>query len=327
MKIAIYHGFYNLHFEMLGYLFEYFQSNNILSEIDFYGYINIFSYEWWSFYNKHFNIKLNWIDPRLFNSKSNLYNSNDYIFLVTDDDYSFNNNSPPSHHSDIVKREQSNNNIKIISIEHIDYIRRVEVYERIGTRFFFNRPECNWALPCFNAMDKDNKINILKNENKINLIIIGQNQPKNINKLKDLFINFNDINFYLVVREIEYEYEKYDNVFIYEYCLTSILLELLKKCHYVLCYDINNNEHYAKKSISGSIPLCFSFGCKLILPSYWNYFYNFKSSITYNQNDNLILEKNINLNDIYDERNKLIQHRNNVFDKILFHKNINWYCK
>jgi hypothetical protein len=87
------------------------------------------------------------------------------------------------------------------NIEHIDYIRRVEVYERIGTRFFFNRPECNWALPCFNAMDKDNKINILKNENKINLIIIGQNQPKNINKLKDLFINFNDINFYLVVRE------------------------------------------------------------------------------------------------------------------------------
>ena len=311
MKIVIYHGFYNLHFEMLGYLIEYFQSNNTLSEIDLYGYINIFSYDWWSFYNKNFNIKLNWINPRLFNS--NLYNSNDYVFLVTDDDYSFNYSKSKS--------------MKIISIEHIDYIRRDDVYERIGTRLFFNRPECNWALPCFNAMDKNNKLNILKNENKINIIIIGRNQPKNINEFKDLFINFNDINFYLIVREIEYEYEKYENVFIYEYCLTSILLEILKKCHYVLCYDINNNEHYAKRSISGSIPLSFSFGCKLIIPSYWNYFYNYKSCITYNKHDNLILEKNINLNDIYEERDKLIQHRNSVFNKILFHKNKNWYYK
>jgi hypothetical protein len=151
------------------------------------------------------------------------------------------------------------------------------------------------------------------------LVILGKNQPINIQQLQNLFSNFEEINFHLIFRESENNFnsENYNNIFIYNNCLTSIMLNILNISHYVLCFNINKTEHYALKAISGSIHLSFSFGCKLILPEVWNFFYNFKSCLTYKKNQKLTLEKEINIDSIYDENNELIQHRNLLFNKIL----------
>lgn len=309
MKIAIYHGFPHIHFEMLGYVIEYFKSNNMILDVDIYSYINIFSYEWWSFYNKIFNIKLTWHNPRIFNS-----DAYEYVFLITDDDISF--------------FQKPGSNIKIISIEHIDYPRRINIHTRIGTRFFINRPAILWALPCFKAIAQNEKLIILNNENKINVVSIGKNQPHNIEQLKNLFNNYYEINFYFIIRELDSNNELLncpdDNIFVYINCLTSVMLEILSKSHYVLCFDINYNDHYAKKAISGSIPLSFTFGCKLILPELWNLFYDFKSCICYSicENNKLTLHKDTNLNLIYNEQYELIHHRNIIFDKAISYKNM-----
>ena len=83
MKIAIYHGFKIIHFEMLGYLIEYFLKSKI--NIDIYAdNININDLEWNEYYDKAFNINMNWIDCKIFNHEQ--YN---YIILLTDDDFSF----------------------------------------------------------------------------------------------------------------------------------------------------------------------------------------------------------------------------------------------
>jgi len=297
MKIAIYHGFQNFHFEMIGYVLDYLITFNY--DFSLYSHCNIFSFHWMKFYNELFNkYKIIWNNPNNFDS-----NNYDYVFLLTDDDFSF----------------ITNNKIKIICIEHVDYIRRLHVYLRIGTRFFHNRPECLWALPSFQVLTINEKLNILQNENKINVAVLGKNQPNSFNLLKNLFINFSDINFYLIGKEIDNVKEifKYnDNVKIYNNCLTIIMLNILKKCHYVLCLDIFKSEHYTKQAISASIPLSFSFGCQLIIPQHWQIYYNFKSIISYETNE-LLLSKNINLDYIYEEQNDLISHRNNMFNKCL----------
>ena len=298
-RIAIYHGFHHIHFEMLGYLFEYFKLNNILSEVSIYSHINIFSFEWWTYYKKLFDLDLIWHDPIIFNP-----DNYEFVFLVTDDDITFINN----------------NKIKVIAIEHIDYIRRDSVYKRIGTRFFINRPSCDWALPCFTAISKKDKFKILDEQDKINICIIGKNQPKNLNILKLLFENFNDINFHLVVREYDYDIKNVEkNIFLYINELTSIMINLLEKSHFVLCFDAIDDDHYQHKSISGALHLGLSFGCKLIIPQIWNNFYNFKSCLPYLSDSGCkyYLDKNTNLDLIYNEQYELIHHRNNLFDKII----------
>ena len=300
MKIALYHGFPNFHFEMLGYLIEYFKLNNIFDKLDIYANINIFSYEWWSFYNKLFNINIKWYKPTKF--KQELYT---HIILITDDDIYFDNLYP-------------NINIKIICIEHQDFIKRNKIYKRLGTRFFPKRPECPWAIPSFNGININDKNKLLNDENIINVVLLGQTIPDKIDYLEKLFSNFNNINFYIIIRKLIYNYDtkKYNNIIIYENCLTSIMLDLLKKSHYILCFDFNNNNHYVNSVCAGAVHLSFTFGCKLIIPQSWNINLKFKTAITYNNDSKILLNKNFNLQEIYSERNEIIEHRNKTLNDI-----------
>ena len=150
MRIAIYHGFTIIHYEMLGYLIEYFLKSKI--EINIYADLSLINdLEWYEYYNKLFNIEMKWYKCNTFNP-----NNYDYIILLTDDDYSF--------------KEEWINKEKLIIIDHSAYIRRANdnALARIGTRFFSNRPLCQWALPCYNGISKINKIKYLEKEDKIN---------------------------------------------------------------------------------------------------------------------------------------------------------------
>jgi hypothetical protein len=306
MRIAIYHGFTIIHYEMLGYLIEYFLKSKI--EINIYADMSIINdLEWYEYYNKLFNIEMKWYSCNNFNP-----NNYDYIILLTDDDYSF--------------KEEWINKDKIIIIDHSAHIRRANnnVLERIGTRFFSNRPSCKWALPCYNGISKINKIKYLENEDKINIVCIGiQNRPPSIFFLKKLFNNFNNIIFHIISRNLDNIYLNYDNIKTYLYCPTKLMFEIVKKSHYILCIDNPHNSEPIANSMSGAIPISFSYGCNLIIPSIWQKYYNFKSIIEYNDNTILTLNKEIPLNTIYDELYYLISHRNIVIDNIIYKNIIN----
>jgi GR25 family glycosyltransferase involved in LPS biosynthesis len=301
MKVSIFNGF-NFHYEMIGYVIDYFKSNILL---DIYTPISNISIEWKEYYENVFNIKLNW------------YNVNDYdpanydnIILLTDDDYSF-------------KEEWlKNHSTKIICINHNgSRIRRRTSYH-IGTRYFNLRPQCNWAIPSYQIINIEEKKKILKENNKINILMLGtQNTPHSENILISLFDNFDDIEFHIINRMIPYKYTK-QNISIYQNCSVDAMISIAKKCDYILCVDYTlENGHINKQpihnSMSSSVPLSFSIGCQLIIPSAWNDYYKFKSAITYD--DMIHLNKETKLNDIYDELNEIILHRNNTFNNNIDH--------
>ena len=299
MKVSIFNGF-NFHYEMFGYVIDYFKSNILL---DIYTPISNISIEWKEYYENVFNFKLNWYNVNDYDP-----NNYDYIILLTDDDYSFKEEWLKDHST------------KIICIDHHASIRRENVSYRIGTRYFNLRPQCNWALPSYQIINIEEKKKILKENNKINIMMLGtQNTPRSENILISLFNNFDDIEFHIVNRMIPYKYTK-PNISIYQNCSVNTMISIAKKCDYVLCIDYPGNNEPINNSISSSVPLSFGTGCQLIIPSSWNNYYKFKSAITYD--DTIQLNKDMKIDDVYDELNEIILHRNNTFNNIINHINI-----
>jgi len=304
MRIAVYHGLEYIHYEMLGYLIEYIK-NMYMLKFNIYAKIINGGIDWLNYYNDNFNINMSWKNPDLFNP-----NNYDYIILLTDDDMTFTN--------DWLKKY----NNKIIMINHFHKNRRILTKYSVGTRFFVSNPSQKWALPSYIGINKNDKLKTLTN--KIIVSCIGiQNRPPSTLFLRDLFINFDEIEFNIIARYIPHKYNS-NNIYTYTNPPPQIMFNIIKKSHYILCIDIPHNINSKSNSISGSIPLSFSYGCNLILPEIWQKYYNFKSSISYldnhvqnNGQSKLTLSKNINLDNIYNELYELINHRNNVFNNIL----------
>ena len=87
-------------------------------------------------------------------------------------------------------------------------------------------------------------------------------------------------------------------------------------------FDSNNNfsldlKEYEKQKMSGVLPLSFSYGCQLIIPESWNKFYSFTSAIEYNKTTKILLNKNTNLDDIYNELYVLQNHKQDIISNIL----------
>jgi hypothetical protein len=311
MKIAIYHGYMDIHYEMLGYILEYFISSNISFDLYAWGIPNIYDgLEWQTFYNNLFKKNISFMFPKYFNP-----DNYDLIFLITDDDNTFSNKWLIDYET------------KMICIDHSARIRRLPINMlRLGTRFFTNRPQCLWALPTYTYLTKIDKIKILMDTPTIHVVCIGiQNRPPSGEFLKELFTNFELITFHVITRELFSTYENYFNIKTYEKCSTDKMMELLKIARYVLCLNNPKNSEPIINSISGAIPLAFNSGCQLIIPEIWNNYYNFNSVITYN--DILLQKNNIttqielkldnNLNNVYEETYSLLNHRNRMFDLII----------
>ena len=303
MNIAIYQGFDYIHFEMFGYLFDYFLTSNFT--FDIFTPINNISSDWLSFYNNLFNYKFTFNPINHFNPSK--YS---FIILLTDDDMSF--------------HQEWLNTYNVLCIDHSAKIRRKpDNLLRIGTRFFYNRPNCPWSLPIYTIYTKYDKQLFLND--KINVTCIGiQNRPPSDNFLKELFVNFDSINFHIITRKMLTKYQS-DNIFCYENCSTTKMMDILKNTHYILCLENPNNLEPVANSISAAVPLAFSTGCQLIIPESWNKYYSLKSVITYqdkylqknNIMSNLTLTHKTNLHSIYNETYQLIHHRNYTFDKLL----------
>jgi len=299
MKVCIFQGLEIYHYEMIGYLAEYFINNDIFFEII--ANKNNISIQWQNYYNSLFNRNLSWIFLLDFE-----YDSYDYIFLLSDDDPNYIGN----YHifKDICSK-------KIISIDHHYLIRNNDMYSRISVRFFNNRPENKWILPCYNGISKYNKQQILNSQNNIIVTCIGSMYPKSIIFLKKLLINFDDIEFNIITRKYTNELINVNNINIFEMCPTNLMFEIISKSNYIFCNE--TIIEYEKQKMSGVIPLSFSYGCQLILPESWNKFYSFTSVIEYNINTKIILNKNNNLDEIYNELYYLQNQKQIILSDIL----------
>ncbi len=312
MSLAVYQGCPHCHYEMLGYVIEYIKYTKI-SNVVIYVEDNITSNGWRLWYESVFNIKIGWTNPRLYNPDNHIK-----TIVLTEDDPTF-------------KEEWIQNYPeKIIMIAHNTKAYKKDTFARIHTRFLAKRPNALWALPCYFSITKEQKKDILKNLNVINVVCVGvQNTPPSIEFLKDLIGNFDNsdipIHFHIIARYFIKKYDSYpSNVHLYENCSTETMTTILKNAHYVLCCEFEGNQYPIYDSMSGAIPIAFSFCCKLIIPNIWQLFYGFSSAIGYNDE---ILQKNgkttinlsseIDIDNIYNETYSLISHRNKIFDLTL----------
>lgn len=302
--IAIFNSF-EFHYEMFGYIIDYCKTNEY--------FLTIFTSTkhtlgWLEFYTKCFkNYKFEFKKLYEFEELKDRF---DLIFVTTDDDYSF-------------KKEWIND--KCISINHINKIRRSEFKNNLGTRPFIENYK-KWAIPCYpilNISDKQNSFELYTNI----AIIGGLNDGVNYNILNRLESN-NQIILHICHRN--------NNKFIISNIKLNIIvklyldidtiemIDLLKKCDYVLTDCSMNMDHINGISMSGAIPLAFSTLSPLIISKKNNNIYNFENVIEYDidSQDNIIVEKGKINNDLFvNERQKLISMFNNYNNILVFTKN------
>lgn len=290
MHIAIYHGFTNMHYEMLGYMYDFFLTNHIF--FDIYAHESIM---WKKYYDKIFGVK-NWLTPNSLDCSK--YN---YIILLTDDDRNF----PQDNFK--------NFSGKIISIDHCHEIRNGPVLERVCTRP--NNVNKLWAIPCYNInLLNDTKLSKIKD--KISIAIIGDsNRPINHETLKELFYNFNEIDFHVISYNILMS--STENIHCYLNLDADCMFSILEKCSYILSFMRGKN--YITSILTGAIPLAYTTKCKLIIPREAKKELGLKTPLSIEDLHNYKIEpldKQI-INEIDLELNMLIEHRNSTFKKIL----------
>ena len=328
MIIAIYHC-QDIHFEMIGYLVEYCIKYNFVCHI----------YQRSQYKDGRYNIPKSYMEWYLEHFKDSIHLIHviysyyileeinyDAIFLATDDAL------------EIPYIEQYKS--KIISINHFYTIRNDKVAIDIGTRFFSNRPEIPFAIPCFNIISEYDKRHITKNQTRVQVVFIGRfNIPSS--KTFSLFNNFSDIDFHIVRwKKIETAYFKFlkktPNIYIHAIETNDDLVDILSKAHYCFLHPMTIMGYHFMM-LSGVLHYALSCLVKCIIPLTWNIRLNFTSFLEY---DDLILsmpgkQLNLTVQDYIDsiekinlERFNCIKHRNNVFDNAIKQiTNITAVCK
>jgi hypothetical protein len=299
-KIAIYQGYPHFHYECIGYIVEYCKRYCL----DFVIYCQVHDRQsdmWMDFYNELFQIDVSyWKDP------SSFYPDEfDKIFLVTDDDSSFQGGWYQ------VGSE------KVICINHYYENRRHNLKYYIGTRYFPNAPTMKWAYQMYRAITKTEKTNILLSNNKKYIVCIGESHPEN-NVLEKIFENSQDFEFIVISRRIHHT-SIHENVKYYLNLYQPLFFEILKKASYILCMDSSKNR---TDSCTGAISMAFSFGCGIILPDTWQHHFQFKTAISYSTS--YLYKINIpymsiqRIHSIYQEQTEYIENRNQIFHQVVF---------
>lgn len=306
-NIAVYHGLTLTHYEMLGYIYDYMIYKQCNMQIFASAIEGSIGYYWKEYYNKVFNKDITWTEPE----KINPYMFN-IIILLTDDDMTF---------KDEWLRDIGLQ--KVICIDHCGLVRRNNVMERICTRnFSYRNNSCLWALPSYTGITKEEKLKLLNTNKKIVVTCIGiQNLPPTIEFLKSLFLNFNDIDFFIISRIVDNIIIDLNNIHYYINCPVNVMFDCIKKSNYILCIHRDSNPYPIANSISAAIPLSFSYYCHLILPEIWQEYYKFNTCISYKdnlrqKNGSTILKLSIDIpiDDIDNELKNIINHRNLTFD-------------
>ena len=306
-KIAIFNSFC-FHYEMYGYIIEYCKINNFILTI-YTSFDNKLG--WLEFYknifqNYQFEIKsiLN------FENEREMF---DIVFITTDDDYFF-------------KEEWITS--KCVAIQHTYNIRRKEFFNNLCIRRFLNFSENenenenkHYAIPSFTIFKKNEKEN--KIQECVNVCLLGGTRCYKYDIVNRLTSNLL-INLYVISRDVKFSNKSVTNCNINIIKMSSIdtqlLLNILKKCDYMLT-DVTEYEPHANgQSMSGCVPLSFSTLTPLIISKKNNKLYNFKNVIEFNtdSDDKIILEKNsISIDLLASERNEIKDRFHKYTNRIL----------
>jgi hypothetical protein len=234
----------------------------------------------------------------------------DYIFLITDDDGNYQLNDP--YINDIT-----------IRIDHSYQIRNPKIGKFIAVRPFKinNR---NWALPCYPAISKEEKLLLIKDNKNINITILGSAYGYDLSIINRMStVDFSKIVIHVISRisnaDIlkELDASRFE-IHVYENITTERMINILEKTNYILT-DVANQPKYETDMMAGAIPFAFSTLSQLILSEKSNSYYKFKNVIEFRDgnNDIMLNQNNIDFNSFVDERSELIEMFKNEINKII----------
>jgi hypothetical protein len=305
MKFAILNGLY-MHYEMFGYIIHfckcYEHTLTIFSTSESHG---------WNIFYKQLFSETEWKSYELFKYEHNNY---DYIFLTTDDDFTF---------ADIIHTKKN-----VFCIDHYYQNRRpqIQLEYHLATRPFSIEYR-KWALPCYPIIKTvEDKMYAIKDKqllsNDIHIVIIGGGDyiMSSINRISSSY----NIILHVISRDepiIFFDFNKNFTVFTHSNISTIQMMNILTYSSYILCDITRHKQHIDGLSMSGSIPISFSTLNKLIISNKNNNYYKFNSVITFDTDSTSLIEiSHITINElknIQDERNRLIHDFYNIITPFL----------
>jgi hypothetical protein len=309
-KIAIYQGFHNMHFEMIGYLIDFTKTHGF--KYDVYAHIggNTEAASWFEFYRDLFGKDLVFLAPHTIGNNLGEYKT---IVILTDDDYSF---------SESWKNVCKQTNIQLVYIDHCKDIRCDAVAIHIGTRpFLTGQPaKQGWALPTYAVVGSmEEKLGLINHEEPL-VVGIGSACITGTAQLQSLFgETFHEIDYVFmgrsnIIARLGFDTNCDGNIKVMTNVLTNDMHAVLKRATHIL---FTQEGEYTKYLMSGALPLAFNYGLQVIMPQSWQEEYNFESIMVYKPGDVITIDMkrymNEDLETIFKEQNALIAHRNTTF--------------
>jgi mannosyltransferase OCH1-like enzyme len=224
-----------------------------------------------------------------------------------------------------------------IVIDHTS-MTRVIAKNRIGTRQFANKPNDHlWALPCYNGITLEERINYirnLENDGCIHILAVGNlNVTVNVfNRLpKDQKFVIHLIGYHDLPTGFKDALNKNITVDNHKQLDFNEIIEISKKCHCAIVDYTTNTDHATGISMSGGVPLSFTLLLPMIISKQNNEFYKFKNVIEFDANTTLqdidikINENNtiIDYKALDEERETLIKHADSTFKHIMCGTDVN----
>jgi len=304
------------HYEMFGYVLHHFAKkacNGCNGAI-----VSIFTetggrnWGWFEFYKEHFGNMGFEFECTEFNkfSEFKIREQFDVIFVPTDDDMG-------------IKSEWIDE--RFIAIEHTPMLRRPEYRHRIAIRPFSVGVALHdrWALPCYNIATATDKMRHIDATTTMNVALIGGYSDINVDfinriagpvKLHFVGCCWNPCEFNTASTCATNEFVPHGVLH------TRAMIELLNTCDYVIT-DVNNEDHIAGKSMSGSIPLAFSTLTPIIIGRTNNSIYKFKSvvEVDLTSSEPIVLEKPSHemVSAVALERDQLVRMADVEFDRCI----------
>jgi len=295
-KSAIIYNGLNWHYEMFGFILDYCNNHNI-NVIVVNKTNDIESSSWFEMYKQKYNFKL------LSTLPTNLYNYN-FIILLTESDNTFPNK--------LIHNKSINN--KLIAVKHTLSNMNPLIKHKIYMTNYKKNKE-SYLLPIFNYISLKDKQHIII-RNKPIIVVLGQS-CFNLDSIPEIILNYNDfkiiaINRTFISTNISY-IEYHQNV------KAVNLFSILSKATYVLW--INNKTRDSNiiqnnNMMSGSFPISFTTGCKLILHSNMKSVNSYLKSIIY-YNNKIKLKKYPNIKSVFSDRRTLVKIRNKTLNFII----------
>lgn len=300
MKIAIFNGL-PIHFECMGFYIYYCRERGIDYTVFM---LPKYYHNWASFYKTYLDTNIKILYPHMDENEITKY---DKVILVTDNDIFFHSKFDLHPGLICVDHEIRNRrpNVKV----HIS-MRPIQIdTSSIDKKYVYN------LIPYLSLQNKEL---ILKNENSLNLGIIGGGKRNDFNLIKNLKVDWNNTTLYYITREISQdEHERLSSI-VANYCgvqnCDSILMfNILSVCHYILF--TNNEPAFATERASSSVCMCFSNLCRAVMLRDYNKVYKFLSPIYFE--DCPLLDKEIDLNLVYQDQCNMIEHNKKTLDMLI----------